>query len=271
MTSSPDLHVMTFNLRCATSERVHPWPRRRPVVRSLLAQTEPHVLATQEGLPDQLRELGEDLPAHYDSVGTGREGGGRGEAMQVFFDTRRLSAVEHAHFWLSDTPEVPGSQTWGGDWPRMVTWVRFVDRVTDRSFVVLDTHLEAFSEEARARSASLIRERLPSDVPVLLTGDFNEPAGEGGAVYDALVTHGPLADTWLTASERGPAYATFHDYGELLLDGERIDWILASPDISVVSSTADTFAVDDVRPSDHLPVRAVVRLPAGDLSWQRGN
>lgn len=258
---------MTFNLRCATGERVHPWPERRPVVRRLLELERPHLLGTQEGLPDQLEQLAADLPDHYASVGEGREGGGRGEAMQVFYDSRRLRPVDHGHYWLSDTPSVAGSETWGGDCPRMVTWVRLTDLVAGVDLHVLNTHLDAFSASARVRSAELILRRtadLDPGVPVLVTGDFNEPAGGQHRVYDALVTSGPLVDTWVAAASRGPAYATFHDYGPLVADGDRIDWILASPDVAVRSAGVSTFTVDGRFPSDHLPVQAVVRLPTPD-------
>lgn len=261
MSTDGSLHVMSLNLRCATGERQNAWPERRPVVRALLEQEHPDVLGTQEGLPDQLRDLTSDLPAHYASVGEGREGGGRGEAMQVFWDTRRLRALGHGHFWLSDTPEVPGSRSWGGDWPRMVTWVRFLDLLTDRRVGFLDTHLEAFSATARARSAELITELLPSDLPVVLVGDFNEPAAAGEAVYDTLVRDGPLVDSWVAAAERGHAWGTFHDYGPLVRDGDRIDWILTSPDVAIASAAINDFSLDGRVPSDHLPVQARVVLP----------
>jgi endonuclease/exonuclease/phosphatase family metal-dependent hydrolase len=261
-----DLHVMTFNLRCATGEDPqHGWPLRRPVVRQLLEQAGPHVLGTQEGLPDQLRQLEADLPAHYDGIGEGREGGGRGEAMQVFHDDRRLQRLEHGHYWLSDTPDVPGSQTWGGDWPRMVTWVRFRDRRTGGQLAVVNTHLEAYDASARARAAQLVRRRLAElfepGLPVVVTGDMNEPARPGGAVYDCLVTDGPLVDTWEAAPERSGGFGTFHDYGPLTPDGDRIDWILATPDVVVRSAATDTYTEDGRHPSDHLPVAAVVSLP----------
>jgi endonuclease/exonuclease/phosphatase family metal-dependent hydrolase len=129
---------------------------------------------------------------------------------------------------------------------------------------VANTHLEAFDATTRARSAELILRRMATDfepgVPVLVTGDFNEPAGPGGAVHDALVADGPLVDTWESADRRGAAYATFHDYGPLRPDGDRIDWILSTPDVRTVHASVSTTTLDGRYPSDHLPVQAVVRL-----------
>ena len=258
------LRVMSFNLRFASDAPPHSWPERRPVVRQLLQRERPHVIGTQEGLPQQLRDVQADLPDSYESIGLGREIGGAGEAMQVFYDSDRLRALEHGHYWLSDTPDVAGSQTWGGSCPRMATWVRFEDRRTGGEFYVLNTHLEAFDPGAREKSAALIRRRISEDfdpaLPVVLTGDFNEAAG-AGPVYDALVTDGPFMDTWEAAAERTAPFATFHGYAPLVPDGDRIDWILATPGVVTSYAAAITFEQDGQYPSDHLPVQAVLRLP----------
>lgn len=278
--SGRDLTVMTFNLRCddaagpeGSADPDDPdgtdgtsWRHRRLLVGEMLREELPAVLGTQEGLPGQRADLAAELPAHYAGFGQGRDGGAHGEAMRVYVDTRRLEPLAGGDYWLSDTPEVAGSKTWGGGYPRMVTWLRLRLRATvGGEVLVANTHLEAFDAGARALSADLIRARLARDVdpvvPVVLTGDFNEPAGRGGAVYDTLVTHGPLVDTWTAAPTTGPSFGTFHDYGPLEPDGPRIDWILTSPDVETLGARVNTFERQGRRPSDHLPVQAELRLP----------
>ena len=153
-----DLHVMSFNLRFASDTPPNSWPERRPVMRQLLQRERPDIIGTQEGLYRQLRDIGDDLPPHYDSIGLGRDGGSRGEAMQIFYDAKRLDPQEYDHYWLSDTPNVIGSKTWGGCCPRMVTWIRFLDRRTNQQFYLVNTHFEAFdataTRELRAADAA---------------------------------------------------------------------------------------------------------------------
>ncbi|MGV9940441.1 endonuclease/exonuclease/phosphatase family protein [Streptomyces sp. NPDC003401] len=257
--AAPRLEVMTFNLRFPGTEGPHSWAARRPAMRALLRAAAPHVIGTQEGEPPQLRDIEADLGPHYDWIGTGR-GGGDEESMAVFYDTRRLAPVEHAHFWLSDTPAVRGSNTWGGAHPRMVTWVRFRDlEAPGRQFRLLNTHLDNAGEYARERAAAMIAERLAAfgpGLPLLVTGDFNAPARHG-TVHDTLLAAG-LVDTWDTARRRGPEYGTFHAYRGPRPGGDRIDWILATPDVTVHRTWADTFSLDGRYPSDHLPVCASV-------------
>ena len=251
------MDVMTFNLRYASAFEPNSWSARRPVMRELLHREAPAVIGTQEGLYQQLRDIESDLGRRYDWIGTGRAGGSRDEFAAVFYDTRRLAPVEYDHFWLSDTPDVIGSNTWGGSCVRMVTWVRFRDlRDEEREFYLLNTHLDNASRRARTRSVPLISARmarLDTSLPLLMTGDFNV-AAHRNPVYDALLDVG-LVDTWDAAVERGPLYGTFHGYKGLVPDGDRIDWILATPGVTVHRASANTFSKHGQFPSDHLPVQ----------------
>jgi endonuclease/exonuclease/phosphatase family metal-dependent hydrolase len=258
--SGDKLHLMSFNLRFASVSEPNSWARRRPVMAELLRGEQPSVLATQEGVYQQLQDIERDLPERYDWIGVGREGGSRGEFMAIFYDTQRLQPLEFDHFWLSETPDVVGSRSWGNHIPRMATWVWFVDRRTGVEFVVVNTHLDSDSENARARGAELIRDRIASfarDVPVLLAGDFNVPAGRSAA-YEILTSD--MVDTWTSARRRSPVYATWHGYRPLRPEGPRIDWILTRGSVTVHSVVINTFAHGTQFPSDHLPVQALVSL-----------
>ena len=260
--NEPDpLVVMTFNLRFASPRPPNAWPVRRPVVAALIRQYRPDVIGTQEGVFSQLKDMARDLP-DYAWIGLGREGGSRGEFMAVFYRKDRLDPVEFDHFWLSDTPNVIGSRTWGNPLPRMATWVRFRDRRDDTEFYVLNTHFSHVSEPARRKSAALVRDRVnrfEANVPAFVLGDFNA-AAETSEPYRILVADSDWADTWELAQQRGPAIGTFHNYQGPRPGGARIDWILTRPSAPVISTEIITFSRDGQYPSDHFPVVARVRL-----------
>lgn len=256
------LRAMSFNLRFASTTEPNSWTVRRPVMRELLRREAPHVIGTQEGIFAQLLDIDSDLGPHYDWLGTGRLHGSRDEAMAIFYDTRRLRPTEYDHFWLSDTPNVIGSNTWGAAFARMVTWIRFRDLADGGGeFYVLNTHFDHVSQYARERSAALIAERIAGfdrSLPVVVTGDFNVAARKN-TVYDTLLGAG-LVDTWDTASERSALYATFHGYKPLTPNGDRIDWILTTPGVAAHRAAINTFSDDGQFPSDHLPVQAFLSL-----------
>lgn len=256
------LRVMTFNLRFASNQEPHAWPDRRPVMAHVVEKEAPDVMGTQEGLYGQLRDLAADLPA-YDWIGLGREGGSRGEFMAIFYRRDRFEPVAYDHFWLSDTPDVIGSATWGNHYRRMVTWVRLRERVTGREFYYWNTHLDNEVEVARQKAAALIRERLATmdaSVPLILGGDFNCSAGASRA-YEILTRDAGLTDTWTATDQRvNDGLNTFHNYEPPVHAGERIDWILARAPRRVTRAEIVTYQETGQSPSDHFPVVADVEL-----------
>ncbi|WP_308403325.1 endonuclease/exonuclease/phosphatase family protein [Streptomyces sp. Tu102] len=256
------LRVMTYNLKVAHATGSNRWAVRRPVMRDLLRRERPHVIGTQEGRYRQLRSIEKDIGPHYDWIGIGRMGGRKSEFAAVFYDTERLKPVQFDHYWLSDTPSVIASNTWGADLPRVVTWVRFSDLGREgREFYVLNTHLDHRSQYARERSVELIGETIAafdSSLPVVVTGDFNVAAHDN-QVYDAMLALG-LVDTWNAARACGPLYGTFNGFRPPEPGGQRIDWILTTPRVTTHCAAINTFAMNGRLPSDHLPVQATLEL-----------
>lgn len=252
------LRVMTFNVRLPTdADGDNRWAQRRAQMAKLLAAQQADVIGTQELYAEQ----GDYLVAQssgYAWFGQGRRGGAADEHVGVLYRHDRLRVLGSGDFWLSDTPEVPGSITWQHLYPRLVTWALFERKADGRRFYLFNTHLPYRDEDqqARLRGVHLLRDRiaaLPPDVPVVVTGDFN--IGPDDAVQATLVP--PLRDAWRTAPRtEGPA-ATFHGFtghGD-----RRIDWILVRGFDVTRAATLDD-RIDGRYPSDHFPVVA-------DLEW----
>lgn len=259
---APGLHVMSFNLRNAGTWGTDHWDGRRPTTKALLQAERPTVIGTQEGVYEQIQNVKDVLTARYDWIGAGREGGSRGEFAAVFFDADRLQPREFDHLWLSDTPRLVASTTWGNKCIRMATWVRFTDRETGKDFVLLNTHLDHETATAQVKGATLLVDVLRDfdELPVIVTGDFNV-AAERSEPYEVFVGKGGLTDTWLTAERRlSPGVATFHGYQPAVEDGDRIDWILTSPSVRTKEAAINTFVAGERFASDHYPVQALLEL-----------
>ena len=258
-TSTP-LRVMSFNVRTPVdTEPGRRWEDRREAMVSLLREQHPAVFGTQELVEKQADYLVEQLPG-YRWFGQGRRGGSGDEHMGVFYDSAQLRVVESGDFWLSDTPEVAGSITWGNLMPRMVSWALFQRQADGQRFYLFNTHLPYRQEDEprRVRAARLIAERLaklPADIPVVLTGDFNtEPGSDTYATFTAA-----LGDARRLAGKVDGPRLTFHNFSGT--PTVELDWIL------VRGFTVDRFrTLDDtpggVLPSDHYPVQAELRFPA---------
>jgi endonuclease/exonuclease/phosphatase family metal-dependent hydrolase len=255
------LCVMTYNLRYASAFPPNAWWQRREAMAECIRSVKPDLIGTQEGLYHQLKQMHEDLP-EYEWIGLGREGGSHGEFMAVFYRKDRFDPQEYDHFWLSDTPNVIGSASWGNKPRRMVTWVRFIDRRTRGQFYLVNTHLDNAVEEARVKGAKLIvREmaKLNPAHPIIFTGDFNAP--QESSAHDILTREGRFTDTWFSAGERvGPSFKTVHFYEKPTPNGAHIDWILTRGEFEVSATQVVTFAKDGQLPSDHFPVVAWMKI-----------
>lgn len=260
------LHAMSFNVRYDREGQTRPgepdyWPERAPLTTEFLRLEQPTILGVQEVEFNQLAAVEEGLGRHYKMVGFGRDGGASGEYSGIFYDARRLTVKWWDQFWLSDTPKVIGSATWGNTVTRIVTWAELHDSVTGRDFLHINSHFDHQAENARVRSAQVVRDQIAeTDLPVVFTADCNA-AAEGSATYDVLVTEGGLQDTWLAADRQLTPYAgTFPNYGTPNPDGTRIDWILTSPGVEVRAAAINTWTRDGRYPSDHTPVQALLKL-----------
>jgi endonuclease/exonuclease/phosphatase family metal-dependent hydrolase len=269
----PPLTVMSFNVRYGTADDgENSWPYRRDLVWEVVERTAPDVLGVQEALRFQLDELHAALPG-YVEIGVGRDDGAEaGEYAAILIRDARLRVVETGTFWLSDTPTVPGSTSWGNRITRICTWARLEDRRSGRLFSVYNVHLDHESQPSREASARLLADRLasrPAGEPAIVLGDFN--AGEDNPARRLLTATGAiesegdslsspaLVDSYRLLRPPSDGEGTFNGFaGDTT--GERIDAILVSGDWMVLGATIDRIHRDGLYPSDHFPVTAVLGI-----------
>lgn len=259
--------VMTYNIRYDNSEDgEHRWEYRREAVADTIRFREPALLGLQEPLANQFEYLRRHLP-DYQWVGRSRiDGEGEGEYSPIGFDEKRFALEETDTFWLSETPEEPGSLGWDARHPRIVTWARLRDRRSDTVLLHANTHFSHDGPKARRRSAHLLRERIDAitdDEPVIVTGDFNCVAGE--QPHETIVDHEVGERTLYNAAgmsehgHHGPE-TSVTDF-EHLVPNRKIDHVFVTDDIEVRQHgvCTDLYA-EDRYPSDHFPVLAQLRI-----------
>ena len=260
-----ELRVMTFNLRVRTILDGHNiWDRRRDLVVERVRAFDPDLLGTQEGL-DSMETFLRQQFGDYTFRGVGRnDGKQRGEMCGVFFKTARFELLDGGHFWLSTTPEKPGSRGWGAIFPRMVTWVKLRPRDGGATVLLVQHALRRVQRtrahavgEAAARSHGTHRRR------------------------DAVHRHrrlqhrsrAPRPTARCSLAERQPRASSLHDVFRAAhpvatreegtvhfftgwRGGRRMDWILASSHFQTIDADIDH-------------TRGPARLPIGPLPRHR--
>lgn len=258
---------MTFNLRYDNpDDGYHRWAYRRDWAGSVVRLYAPDVLGVQEALAGQVADLAARAPG-LAWVGVGREDGlAAGEFTAIFYRAARVSLLAKGPFWLSKTPDVPGSQNWKACCVRTVTWAKFFDQATGHVFFMFNTHFDQASRKARRKSAHLLLSRIPAlagECPVLVTGDLN--CTESSTSYEILVQGAggfALQDARYQSltPPHGPA-PTFHAFSGV--PRARIDYIFVANGVQVWRHATLADHWDNQYPSDHFPVLAdVVFAPA---------
>ena len=255
------LTVMSFNIRYGTAnDGENSWPNRDHLVMRVFEDRQASIVGVQEALAFQLNEITDALP-HYGVIGVGRDDGKtRGEYAAILYDTRQYSVNTSGTFWLSDTPEVIASKSWGNSITRICTWARLIDRDSGAAVYVFNAHYDHRSQQSREKSSQLILERIASrthDDPVVLMGDFN--AGESNPAITSLIDSG-LTHTYREIHPDETAVGTFNAFrGDS--DGEMIDHVLVSTGVEVLDADIDRINDNGRYPSDHDPVWATIELP----------
>lgn len=271
----PDLRVVSFNIRnCTAPDGLDHWDHRRDLVVQTLLDHDADLIGLQEARYPQIVYLRDQLPA-YSFVGIGRDDGrddhdAAGEFAAIFFRRTRFEKLGEGHFWLSETPNIPGSRGWDAPLARMASWVRLRDHATHRTLRFLNTHLEWEGVRARQESASLLRAhlddlaRLDPAEPTILTGDFNDH--EASETYARLLARNgtdapPLIDVYRAVHPRPAGGEVQEDEGTYhafkgVSHGKRIDWIITCGPITCRAATIDRRCFAGRYPSDHFPVLA---------------
>ena len=257
------LHVMTYNLRVPGVNADEPsWAARRDKVASMIRFHAPDVLGVQEALPRMLADLDARLP---DYAWTGRvRSADSDEHCALFYCPERLRIEDTDTFWLSTTPDTPGSRSWDAVFPRIVTWATLVDRRVDQTLTVFNTHFDHEGATARRESTRVLREQLDTlagDTPAVVMGDLNTTPDT--PPYRRLTTGSPgppLRDALheSTTPHHGPT-STFNGFDHAVQPGARIDYVFVRGPLAVERHGTLTDRWDGAFPSDHCPVWAEIR------------
>jgi len=188
-----EVSVMSFNIRYGTANhRANRWENRREMVFEVIRRHKADVIGLQEALGFQIEQIRKAVP-EYEMIGVGREDGKtKGEYSAILYRRDKFKVERGGTFWLSDTPEVPGSITWGNACTRICTWARFVEKRSGRAFYHYNLHLDHISQFSREMSMVLLIERIggrKDGGPFVVTGDFNASEDNPAILFLTQLSH----------------------------------------------------------------------------------
>ena len=266
--------VMTFNLRTnVAADGDNAWPNRVEAAAKVLRESGALLVGIQEGLHGMVTDLASQLP-EYGWFGQGSEGGTADEHCAIFYKRDQIGIVEQGDFWLSETPDRPGTRSWNSACPRMCTWARV--RVSNgQEILIYNTHLDHKSQEAREKGIALVWQALnakhrETGLPALVMGDLN--ATPDNAVVRFLRGQQPLAGQVAHLKDAyeavaGEPAATFHMFTGKPLTAGPIDYIFGTPDVAFQATVVDQRTIEGRYPSIITLSQPWSKASAGIDSW----
>jgi endonuclease/exonuclease/phosphatase family metal-dependent hydrolase len=243
------------------------WQNRLQRLVKTVRKMNPDVMGIQEGLHGQVADLKMSL-SDYDFYGFGRDDGDTaGEYTAIFFRKSRfmIDTKHRGIFWLSDTPDLAGSMTWGNKIPRICVWAYLIDRTSNRGMTIYNTHWDHQHQVSREKAAKMIASRIDQrerkNDPVVLLGDFN--AAEGNHAVDFLAGrnqewNNALTDTFDKLHKSQRERRTLHFWKNHHDGWLKVDHILVSSPVLIESAEIIYPENGESPASDHFPVRSKI-------------
>ena len=268
------VRVVSFNIRYGSArDGKNSWTHRRGQVSSVLKEQNADIIGLQEALRFQLNEIGSSMN-DYAEIGSGRDDGDTlGEYSPILYKKERFTALESGTLWFSDTPLVPGSKHWGNKFPRIFTFVKLTDKITNKKTLVYNVHLDHANSYSRWKSVSLLNRHIGENrcagTSIIILGDFN--SGENSAVIKYMTGRAnflnskdteknplQLKDSFRSLHPRGSG-GTFHMFWGKNF-GPKLDYIFVSRDTYVKEASIIRSSVNGRYPSDHFPITAEIEF-----------
>lgn len=246
-----DITMMSCNLRCWTPLDLgkKAWFYRADLLLNDIAAQAPGIIGFQEATRWQYQYM-VDVLAGYDSVICYRDDSLLSEGCPIFYNTSLYTLKNKGSFWLSETPEVM-SKDWGAAHYRICSYVILTDKVSNRDFVVFNTHLDHVSDEARIKGIGVVLDKIAQfgGLPAVIMGDLN--ALEGSQTYLSATEH--FLDAQYAAETTCQSY-TYQNWGNPE-KYKRLDYFM----ISKTGFAVDAYDVvqpvhDGIYVSDHCPI-----------------
>lgn len=179
--------LLSFNLRYdITSHDLMALDVRGPHLMEIVKKYDPDSIGFCEATDNWMNWLRKEMPKlGYSCVGVGRNSGKTGgtgngnEHSPVFYKTDKYELLESDTFWLSATPEVAGSKTWGNSITRICTYAILKDKQSGVIYGHFNTHFDHQSEDSRVNAVivleAYINEALKKygEIGIVVSGDFN--------------------------------------------------------------------------------------------------
>lgn len=254
------MKIVTFNLRTlAEEDKEQNFIYRFPFIKEKIGAEKPDIIGMQE-MTFNMRDYVINGLTDYYLVGGCRNADRFGEGVCIAFNKNRFTLNDCETFWLSETPDVPGSRYPEDQsiYPRTCVSALLTDNETKVTFRFYVMHTDHEGKIARLRADKQLKEVLASrkGEPFIITGDFN---ASPTSPEIEVMTNGELVEMEDVTSH---IKHSFHNFGRWMTPFENSEWKIDYIFVSKDFKAEDVHTWEDKKDylflSDHYPISAII-------------
>lgn len=229
------------------------FPKRIDAIQKMIHEYNPDIIGVQE-LTKFMFPYFKNILQTYEIFGDSRHSLVGDEYSSILFNKEKFELHEGKTFWLSNQSEKQGSKFFFSQFPRIVTYIYLKDKETNKTFSVFNTHLDANFAFVRTKQALALSRIINANQKgdfTILTGDFNCTCTSKALRTLRTNKLNDLITKSFGTTLRGSV-------GSYRFKHLPIDHIFVSANLQPCSVTKITTSYENVFPTDHFPVFAVV-------------
>ena len=136
------ISIMNINIRYINKvDGINIWKNRKNKLIKLLLNKTADIFFFQEITRTQSDFIDKYLSSIYEFVGDYRDSSIASEKCSICVNKLKYTIIHSGQFWLSSTPNIPGSNDFGNFFPRICTWASF-KQIEGITLLFMNVHLD---------------------------------------------------------------------------------------------------------------------------------
>lgn len=250
------MKAVSFNISCAWDEDgICGFSHRIGMIYERISAEKPDIIGFQE-IAERILDVLEKLFPDYRFIGHGRSENYDGEGLYVATRKETCDLLSFDSFWLSETPQIPGSRYKNqSECPRICNVAKIKYKPTGEIIRIFNIHLDHISDEARVSGMKCVLDfvekyKVNDPQEFMIMGDFNSEPGDGAI---------RLCNNFEGVEEKTSNIPyTYHDNGKIKM---KIDYIYMTEKLA--QRFKDNGVWEDnkhgIYLSDHYPLYVILK------------
>ena len=174
------LGILNVNVRYLNdTDGYNVWYNRKDRMVEIIYKSNADVIFFQEMTRKQYEDISNIIDSIFTSVGIYRDKSDSSEKISIAFNKNKFTLCNWGQFWLSSTPNIPGSNDFNNFFPRICTWC-FLQKIDfNYNYLLFNVHLDHVNMDAHLPSVRVllnemrkIIKRYHDNVIIFLGGCF---------------------------------------------------------------------------------------------------